>query len=268
MVAEILDRTRLGPYVLTKRLAPGVLGERYLALHEDGQTSHLVHRFRIGRDRAEQRRFLQAMDRARGLDHPHILRIEAHGLDARGKPWAVTPFTGDRDGVVTLDALLRLKGGSMPVEEAKRAIEQLLAGVQHAHEIGQRHGPMCMQEVQVDRRGSLAVELYGVARLLSYSTSSPSDEERLEVLSVIQMGYQLVTGLRVEEPIIPAGRVVPELDQTWDDFFETGLGEPGFTSAAHALSVVQGCRTAPGEEPGWGLGRVRVALRRLLFAGA
>ncbi|MBY0312318.1 MAG: hypothetical protein K2W85_09635 [Phycisphaerales bacterium] len=126
-----------------------------------------------------------------------------------------------------MDVLLRRKGGFMPVEEAKRAMQQLLGAVQYAHEQVLCHGPIAMNEVHVDRRGSLVIELYGVVRLLTQSAASMprAEVERREVQSVFEIGYQLVTGLRPDRPIITAGRVLSDLDQSWDGVFETGLGD-------------------------------------------
>lgn len=265
-MVELLNRPRLGPYILTRRLTPGVLGDRWLALDERDQTSHVVHRLRTQSVGLDPLRVLHAVQQTATLEDAHILRIEAAALDTSGRPFAVTPYTGDADGVLTLDTLLRRKGGYMPVEEAKRAMEQLLSAVQHAHEQGLCHGPLAMNEVQVDRRGSLAIELYGVARLLGSAAMPRAEADRREVQSVFEIGYQLITGLRVEQPLIPAGRVVDDLDSSWDDLFETGLGEPGFTSAAHALSAVQGCRLSP--SGGRGIARMRSAIRKMLFTGA
>lgn len=263
-MVELLNRPRVGPYILTKRLSPGVLGDRWLALDERDQTSHVVHRFRHPGTREDALRILHAVQQTAALDDAHILKVEGAALDTKGRPFAVTPYIGDSDGVLTLDTLLRRKGGLMPIEEAKRALEHMLGAVQHAHEHALAHGPLSMPEIQVGTRGNLAVELYGVARLLSTNPRPRAEAERLEIRSVFEIAYQMVTGLRVETPIIPACRVLPDLDASWDDLFETGLGEPGFSSAAHALSAVQNCRVTIDSARG-GIERMRSTIRKLLF---
>ncbi len=100
----------------------------------------------------------------------------------------------------------------------------------------------------------------------SSSNLTRAEVERREVQSVFEIGYQLVTGLRAERPVITAGRVLADLDRSWDDVFETGLGSPGFTTAAHAYSAVRSLRVIP--SPDRQGGRVRWALKRILFAGA
>lgn len=266
-MVQLSARSRLGSLVLTKPLSPGVLGDRWLAFSETDHSNRVVVWLRNWRPDAWQggleddARLASALSDCRALKHPHILSIDEVGHDEDGRAYVVTPFTGDQNGVVTLDLLLRTKGGFLAVEEAKRALEQLLAGVVHAHESGMAHGELTMSEIQVDTRGRVCIDLYGVARALS-SSPPPIDEDRsAEIRSICRLGYQMLTGLRPDSPLIPAGRVVLGLHRTWEDFFDTGLGSPGFTSADHALSALNSCRTALHPS---GLGRMGSAIRGLL----
>ncbi len=252
-MVQTTGRPRLGPYILTKELAPGVLGERWLALRESDLASCVVVKLHAGvRDwndptevagvPAWRGRFEAACGVMSSLKHPHLLPIESFGLDEERRPYVVVPFTGDQEGVVTLDHLLRLKGGFLGVDETKRALEQLLGAVVHAHEQGTCHGELSMGEVAVDQRGRVAIELYGVARMLSSLSSTVEADQAREVRSICEIGYQMLTGLRAQLPIISPSRVVLGLHQTWEDFFETGLGTPGFTTAEHAMSALRACR--------------------------
>lgn len=265
-------RPRIGGFVLTKELAPGVLGDRWLALCEADQTSHVVTRLRTlrtgeGSLESWQGRFLAQMERTASLAHPHLLRVETFGLDDEGRPFAISPFTGDSEGVVTLDHLLRLQGGFLTVPEAKRAVEQMLSAIVYAHERGHAHGELTMPEVQIDPRGRVAIDLYGLARHLSTADrgeTSLREDQLGEVRAVCRIAYQLLTGLRPEEPVIPPDRVVLGLHHSWMDFFETGLGPVGFTTAEHAMSAASACRSTLVRT---GLGRVRSALLGLIGAG-
>ncbi len=259
------DATRLGPFALTRTLQPGPLGPRHLALHELDHSSHVIHR-PVGRDRFEQRKFLAIAQAAQKLRHPHILPIEDFGLDAKGSPWLVTPFTGDATGLWSLEAHLRAKGGYLPPIEARQAVGHLFEAAAFAHESGLAHGPLAMDEVLVDRRGSLLIEFYGLARMrrTGETLTTDPDVRRAEVQSIVRIGYQLVTGLLPEMPIIAASRVVAGLDPAWDAWFATGLSDIGFKSAAHATSALNdstaGVRAVAG-------GAVRSVWRRLLSAG-
>lgn len=251
---------RMGPYELSRQLTPGVLGERWLVVHERTQRPHVLHRFMVASDRAASRRFIHILRRAESLKHAHILPIEAVSLDHRGVPFAITPYTGDQDGLMSLDRLLSIHNGYVSLEEARRALRQLLSAVEHAHREGVFHGVLGQREVLVDRSGCLFIELYGLARGLLAPDAQPSASERLEVRSVFEIGYQLLTGLRAEDPHIPPTRVLPELSEDWDGLFDIGL-HTGFASAAHALSAVDQCSAG---RPGRGLSRMRSALRTLL----
>jgi hypothetical protein len=259
-------RPRIGQYTLTRELARGPLGERWLALHELDHSSHVVHRPVTGRDRFEQRKFLATVDALAPATNSHVLEIEDHGLDSRGHPWVVTPFTGDASGIVTLETHLRGKGGFLRPGEAREAIVQLLQAASEAHAAGIAHGELTMDQVHIDRRGSLLVELYGLGLALREGREAlASEQARIdEVASIVSIGYQLVTGLLPEMPIIPACRVVSGLDPAWDDWFETGLyGSTGFKSAAHALSALMDRGPAG---PGRSRTGVASVLRRL-FVG-
>src|SRR5437870_2438015 len=71
-----VERLRIGPYRLVRQLEVGPLAERWLAFNETDQTSHVAYRFRMGQDKAEQRRFLGAVEGLAPLSHPHLLPIE------------------------------------------------------------------------------------------------------------------------------------------------------------------------------------------------
>ena len=81
-----------------------------------------------------------------------------------------------------------------------------------------------------------------------------------EVRSIAEVGYQLVTGLLPVKPVIPVEHMIEHIDQTWRDYFQTGLGSPGYSTAAHALAAVQGLRIAGGG----GIGGMGNSLRELV----
>src|SRR5262245_13325638 len=120
-----VERLRIGPYRLIRQLRPGGLGERWLAFNESDQTDHVAHRFRMSQDKAEQRRFVAAVEALSPLAHPHLLPIEQLSLGIGGGAWIVTPFTGSHDGLVTLASLVKDKGGRMTAPETERALLQL-----------------------------------------------------------------------------------------------------------------------------------------------
>lgn len=248
-----ISRNRIGPFRLVRRLEAGPLTERWLALNERDESTHVAHRFAAAGER-EMQRLMECVERLSALSHPHTLPIEHFTLEKSGGgrdcAWVVTPYTGNPERLVTLGQLLADKGGQMIPSEAERTLVQLLEASDFAHGSGFHHGPLSMDEVQVDRRGSLSIELYGLRRLLS-GPDTVADAVRDEVRSIVGIGYTLLTGLSAEEPRIRADRLVPKLDRRWDMWFDEGLdAAAGFLSAGEALSALPSLRREIEVKPG------------------
>lgn len=257
---DVLVRQAVGPYLLTRALEPGVKGDRFLALHESDQSSHLALRLPMTSDRDDVRRFVDAVRVCESIRHEHLLPIEYHTIDADGHPWLITPFPGDVDGVRSLGKLLREKQGQMHPAEAERAVQHALEAIDFAHRLepardGREarlpvvNGAWSMDEILVDRHGRVLLELYGLPRLLAGETAAADAETiRDEVRSIVDIAYQLITGLRAESPMIPAGRLVKRLDSNWDRWLSRGLDASwGFDTAADALAALPS-RVQPGAE--------------------
>ncbi|CAN5721458.1 hypothetical protein BH11PLA1_BH11PLA1_11790 [soil metagenome] len=251
-MVEAISRTSVGEYHLIRPLPRGPRGERWLAARQSPRTSHILHalEFSPGLDAEAGHSVVEA---AVGRSLPHTLDLQQVLTDDAGQVWAVTPFTGDHDGLVTLYALLRKRGGYLDLDETKRAMEQLLAASVAAHARGAFHGPIAMNEVLVDRAGSLLIEHYGLGLQLAHAAAAGGSEitvvERrehcdAEIRSVLEIGYQLATGLAPDRPLIPITRILLDADRSWSDLFETGLHAPGFASAAHAASAAASVRAA------------------------
>jgi serine/threonine protein kinase len=245
------------------------LAERWVALHARNNTSHVGYRFAPCRDRSEQKRFLEAVNAAAGLESTHILKVQEFAFEHGVRPYVITPFGGDVDGLRSLDGLLRQKNGQLTPAETGHAIEQILEAVHDAHTAPTPvvHGTMKMDEILVDRHGRLHVELYGLARgLRREGTGGSSAAAALDELrSVVEMAYQLLTGLRAEEPMIPAGRLVKRLDPRWDEWLARGLDPVrGYESAGEAIEYLPARR---GDLVEIAPGGVRGVLSRLRAVG-
>lgn len=248
---DVLVRQAVGPYLLTRPLEPAAKGDRFLALHESDQSSHLALRLPVAGDRDGLKRFVDAVRVCESLRHEHLLAIEYHTIDADGFPWIVTPFPGDVDGVRSLGKLLREKQGQMHPGEAERAVQHALEAIDFAHRLepardGREarlpvvNGVWTMDEVLVDRHGRVLLELYGLSRALrGEPVQADAETVRDEVRSIVDIAYQLITGLRAESPMIPAGRLVKRLDPRWDRWLSRGLdASSGFDTAAEALAML------------------------------
>jgi serine/threonine protein kinase len=266
-----VERLRVGPYKLVRQLegASGrgmrpAASQRWLAFNEDSQSSHLAYRFKL--PALDAGGFASAAEAGRALAHPHLLPIEHIEIGPAGSAWVFSPFTGNHDGLVSLRTLLAEKGGRLNPAEAERAMNQLLEAVEYAHAVGFQHGDIGPDEILVDRRGSLAIELYGLRRRLRGPAGPPASEVcKDEVRSIVQLGYQLVTGLSADEPRITASRLIPRLDKRWDAWFNEGLDPyAGFASAEEALAALPANRREVEERDR--VGPVRVVIERFRAA--
>ncbi|MCC6322384.1 MAG: protein kinase family protein [Phycisphaerales bacterium] len=268
---ELLESTHVGPYLLTRELEPCAIAERHLALHQTDHSSHVAYRFGIPARSAARRRLESAVAACRALPHDHLLAIE-DVVETDEDLWVICPFTGDVDGVRTIGKLLREKRGQMEPFEAARALEQVLETISFVHP-KLIHGAVAMDEILVDRHGCLLLEFYGLRRdWRKGPLTTEAEDMRDEVRSVVEIGYQLITGLRAEEPMIPAGRLVRDLDPALDRWLSKGLCPTGgFATAAQALaelpSRLAGAHAEAEEQPRWSawnsLGNVRSLLGRL-----
>ena len=219
------------------------MGERWIAANEVDHSLHVAHRFKSA-DAATTEAIVQAARALAEVGHPHLLPVEHVYDKVAGSVWVITPFSGNHDGLVTLRSLVRDKGGQMSPQETERALVQMLQGISAAHARGAFHGPLTPEEILVDRRGSLSVELYGLRRRLTALAKRPAAEvARDEVRSVVGLGYFLLTGLPSEEPRIEASRLSPRVDRLWDEWVNEGL-DPlgGYGSADEAMAALPGFR--------------------------
>lgn len=207
------------------------------------------------------------------IEEPHTLVCEAWGgrRDADGSPvaWAISPYTGSHDGLLTLADLVALKGGRMAPYEAERVLEQLLSASASCHDRGLTHGPIAMDDLLVDRRGSLRVELYGLRTALVLGGLDVGELRRDEVRSIAKLGYQLLTGIEAEEPMVPAARLVKRLPAAWTSWLDRGLdAAAGYDSAKDAAAVLPSLMRADQAAVPVVPARVLSGFRRVVPAGS
>lgn len=236
---DLSDRPSLGPYVLTRELPARNDCERWLALHEVDQSSHLLYRFGIRREKIERRRFLEGVLACQKSLHAHAMRIDQFSFSPDGRPWIVSPYPGDGGGIVNLAQLIRIKGGQLDPGEARRAVLQLLDASLALGADGLVHGAINAEHVLVDRHGSLVIELFGLARAIAGTNEAPHHAMAEQVRSIVAIGYLLVTGLVAEEPMIPPSRLIKGLDPALDRWLLDGLDPArGYDTPAQAIEAL------------------------------
>jgi hypothetical protein len=242
------DIGRFGPYRFVRRLESTRTASRYLALHERDLTSHVVYRIPLKASVGVHKRFLGLVQALAELDHPHVQSISQYAIDEKGRGCIVTPHRGHAEGLTTLGSLLSMKGGRMIAVEAHRTMRQMLTAADHAHARSQAHGPVQMDQVLIDRHGKTMLELYGLERRLSGHDETFEVLVRAEVLSIVAIGYRLLTGFRPDVPPVPVTEVLKRLvdkheakciDPAWNEFFAVGMKSyGGYATAAAALDAM------------------------------
>ena len=230
--------------------AGGIRSRRWLALEPRSLTDVCLYGFSApsatNPDQSASN-IAAALSQVGALDHPHILSVRgiptaptATNGQLRAIPnerWVVTPYTGSHDGLTTLENLLEAKGGQASPYETERAVTQILEAAAYAHARGHAHGQITMDQVFVCRRGSLTIELYGLERRLRVQGPARPETIRDEIRSIAAIGYQMITGLPAEEPMLPAARLVRRLSPAWSAWLDRGLDPAeGFNSAADAIA--------------------------------
>ena len=92
------------------------------------------------------------------LDHPNVLRVENMSADP---PAIIMEYIEGR----SLDAVIGVEVGPIPLERALPLMRQILAGVGYAHEQGIVHRDIKPANVLVNRRGEVKVMDFGIARV-------------------------------------------------------------------------------------------------------
>lgn len=224
-----------------RRLARHRLGSRWLAERDDRPGPVMVYLLReaLSADRLEE-----AAGRLRGaasVEHRHVLPILGMDLAPDAGPCLLSAYPGTFEGLCTIaQAAGASIGGRLELVECSAAAEQVLGALREIQNSGVPHGAIRMDEVLIDSRGRVLLELVGVEAALGAATHQAPDQRlRAETLSVVRLVYELVTGVTVANPCLPAKGLVRRLPRSWSRWLDTGLDPgAGFADAAEALAVL------------------------------
>lgn len=240
-MSTTLRHEHFGPYKLIRPLGDAHGASRFVVLCNRTDTNYLLYRFEYMGNQNLRRRTFESLIKMSTLDHAHLLKIDSVSYDDQGRLCVVTPYTGNHDGLVTIDDLLQIRDGSLGVVESIRAIEHLLDACNYAHKAQVVNGTLASSDILVDRYGCLQVQFYGLHSL----KVTPNENQNIahlvadEIRSVVDLGYTLMTGLSTGGDRIAPSRVVKKLDRAWDTWFDIGLDPlDGFESMEHALNAM------------------------------
>ncbi len=228
---------RFGPYRLIRALEPLAGWERFIALDERFDTDHLIYRHPALPEAADRRRLMAAVAPMASLRHPHLTELTAYSFDEQDRLCLVTAYTGNQEGLVTLADLVERKNGRMEVPEVALCVEHLLTAVSAARRAGLSDAPLGPERIQIDRRGAVRIELYGLPRAdrRVEGVCTASDEVR----AIAEMAVWLLTGIRQDIAISGVGRLAGRAARAWEPWLEAALDPlQGFDSPDEALAVL------------------------------
>jgi serine/threonine-protein kinase len=141
------------------------MGAVYLARHKD--LDRLVA-LKVLRDEVDDpailERFVREARAVAKLDHPNIVRIYDFGYHD-GRPFLAMEYV---DGT-TLSTIVR-EGQPRPLDQTVAWLEQLCAGLAHAHDAGIVHRDIKPANLIIAPTGTLKILDFGIARLANQST--------------------------------------------------------------------------------------------------
>jgi len=228
-------RSRESTYALKRRLESHRVAERWLGVDLSGNVPLLLYKVDPQRLPLSRHDVHEALRLSQTVPIPHTLRVGLIESSDFAGLWLASPYAGSPDGIMTLGRLLASKdGGRMEPCEARRAAEQLLSALIRSHALDVGHGPVRIDDVLVDRRGRTFIELFA---LESYAFGSTRPDVPSEVRGVVEIAYELVTGIPAQEGNLDTGfRMAKGLSKPWKRWLRAGLSSTGYESAREALS--------------------------------
>lgn len=221
----------LGNVRPVRDLAPSAVGERWLALDDTRHSSHVLHVLRG--DEATLARVGAILEKLSHATDPHVLRVEESVR--RGAAIVVrTDYAGHSDGVITLDALLAVKGGVLSAPEAARGVRHLLDALLHTRALGIINGELDVSQCLVDRHGRVVLELPGV-RVAMSDARDEAELRREEIRSLGVLAHRLFTGVLPGETRRSGTRGGTRLDAAWERWLTRAIAPmDGYADVAAA----------------------------------
>ena len=160
--AQTLVGARIGPYLVTKRLGVGGVGEVFKAVDVTlkRDVAIKVLRDELAADPHFLERFRREAQLHAKLSHANVAAVHAF-LHEGDKQFMVMEFIAG----IALDEFIR-SGGPVPVERALDMFGQVLGGIEHAHRCGVIHRDIKPANIMLADGGQVKVMDFGIARAL------------------------------------------------------------------------------------------------------
>ena len=162
VVRSSLVGSRVGAYLITKRLGEGGVGEVFKAVDVmlERDVAIKVLRHELAADPTFVERFRHEAQIHAQLSHPNVANVHAF-LHEDDKQFMVMEYVPG----ISLDEFVR-SGGPVPVERALSIFRRALDGIEHAHQCGIVHRDIKPANIMLADSGAVKVMDFGIARAL------------------------------------------------------------------------------------------------------
>lgn len=154
--------SRIGAYLITKRLGVGGVGKVYKAIDVmlKRDVAIKILRDELAADPIFLERFRREAQLHAKLSHPNVASLHAF-LHEGGKEFIVMEYVAG----ISLDEFVRC-GGPVPVGRALGIFRRALDGIEHAHQCGIVHRDIKPANIMLADSGQVKVMDFGIARAL------------------------------------------------------------------------------------------------------
>jgi len=161
-VPRSLLGSRVGAYLITKRLGEGGVGEVFKGVDEmlKREVAIKVLRHELASDPLFVERFSREAQLHAQLSHPNVASVHAF-LQEGDMQFMVMEYVPG----ISLDEFVR-SGGPVPVERALSIFRRALDGIEHAHRCGIVHRDIKPANIMLADSGAVKVMDFGIARAL------------------------------------------------------------------------------------------------------
>lgn len=215
-------RLHLGNYQLLKRIRRDSFGDCFIALHPQlGRTVQVqVLPVELTEDKDRRSEFLHKAGLAGELDHPNL----AHVFDIdkqQGRYYLVTEHSDGK-------SLTELRSSPMSANTIARVVRDSIAGLKHAHERSVVHSNLSMDNVLINKDGTVKISQIALSPLAKKSSSMAPENvspEQGDLLAIVRMGRRLLNDLPSSGTTRELTKVLSNLNTKDESAFANSLNE-------------------------------------------
>lgn len=156
--------TRIGPYLIDRKIGAGGMGTVYVGKHEDTEKVAAVKVLpaSLAREDGFILRFNREIEALQRLNHLNIVKFFESGSDETETYFYAMEYVEGE----TLTGRLR-RDRRIPWQEVIQIAVQICAGLKHAHDVGVIHRDLKPSNLLIARDGTVKITDFGVAQVFA-----------------------------------------------------------------------------------------------------